>query len=84
MWIIGIGHDAVEDCLHSILIHASYRSVIFYAEKQMPALPVQKGTHGFKSILVELGFRGFEFNGNPFALVDDMLEEVCFHLWINR
>ncbi len=27
-------------------------------------------------ILIEPGFRGFEFNGNPFAMVDDMLEVV--------
>lgn len=83
MRLIGIGYNAVQNPLHSIFIHTGYRSVIFHAEEQMAALPVEKSTYRFKGILVEPDFLGFEFYENPFALVDDMLELVCFHLWIN-
>lgn len=34
-------------------------------------------------IFAKPGFRVFEFKGNLFALVEDMLNVAYFHLWIN-
>ena len=80
MWIIGISYNTVQNPLYSIPIHAGYRCVIFNTQQQMASIPVQKSTHRFERIYIEPGFRRFEFNGNPFALCDDILEVFNYYI----